>query len=328
MTLENVNQFFGGSGGGGAGPSLVLPRYRDKRIVFDLLNRDGSQYVYEEGLDYFYKKLFPEKRLPLNLQSASYDYVGTGDLTLSNIELNVKSFEIGVGNTLTVDGLVVIRAQNSITINGNGVIDTTLNTYLPNWTSAGASDTEISMFEHGSFFPDWGLTGVVGTGGTGGGGDGGDGGEVVGTTPSQRLPGASSGSCLILIANEINITGNIDFAGLDGINGNPPSGGGHGGYLFCFGHLAINHSSGTINTSGGDGGDAVSGNVGGGGGGLAGGQYYHAPAINLTGGTRLASNGSGGIKQGSGVNGTSGTPIWPFYGTSTNAIVDVIAPIT
>jgi hypothetical protein len=331
MVLENVNQFFASSGGGGAGPSILLPRYRNRRMTFNLLSRDGSNYAYEEGLDLYYQKLFPERRIPLNLQSASYDYVGTSNLTLRNTELNLRSFEIGVGNLLTIEGLVIIRAQNSITINGTGVEDVTVNNHLPKYTGTGSPGVDISLGADGSFFPDWGVTGVPGTGGFGGGFSGANGGDVNGaTTPHHRLPGVSSGSCLILIANEINIAGNITFTGAVGQDGTGltgPAGGGHGGYLFCFAHLAINHTSGSINTSGGNGGAGTTGNTGGAGGGLAGGQYYHAPAINLTGGTRLASNGTGGAKTGTGIAGTSGTPIWPFFGVTTSAVVDVIAPI-
>lgn len=193
-----------------------------------------------------------------------------------------------------------------------------------------------------------GTTGGIGTGGGGGGADvtisGGDGGNrrasgtstgsgsstggggggarssAGGTTSgtgggTSAAAGSTNAGRLIIIADTIAVSADVNFNGTDGTNstndGAGGPGGGSAGYVMFFANT-FTHTAGNITCNGGNGGNGanadtaggstIRGGGGGGAGGDAGLLVVHAETQTLTGGTRTATVGTGGT-GGTGISG-------------------------
>ena len=272
--------------------------------------------------------------IPLNLIDSNSDFTSSGDFTLDTVFNYYNDFTIAAGHQMTIpaNSLRIIYASGTITIGGNGITAGT--------TSAGGSSAVLPG--HWPFIQDFSSTGGVGTGtdggdatgfGAGGGGGysgspaGANGGDsyIVGVaeasgsaggggagaggasngTDAGGAAGASKLITLIIVANEIIITGNISLAGgaggigtrSAGSDGPGGGGGGLGGNLLCFSNN-LTHSSGIVSVSGGAGGGSTTGDPGGGGGGGGGGHsgvfYWQSGVVTLSGGTRAAAAGAAG----------------------------------
>lgn len=247
-------------------------------------------------------------------------------------EMSCRNFTINAGHQMSLNPntLNIIRAAETITIGGNGVISSN--------PSSPYADTNFGgvlldyPYDHSSDSP----AGSAAVGKSGGGptatNAAGGQPQLDTNNPSSRDPavgapagftanaaggnaGATCRTALILIAKNIVINGNITLNGSNATaSTNGGHGGGHGGYLDLVAK-SITYTGGTMNVSGGNGANGSGANSGGGGGGHCG--LIRALAATFSGsGTILsASPGTGGTKTGTAFNGADGGYPYPQFGT-------------
>lgn len=319
--------------GGGGGKVLILPKVEGRRIAgansaaeFLQSNTGITGYGVNRGLTI---PLF----LPKTVNSAR-DFTTTGNLTYGyapgvntidgykpNVyEQSFKNFTIDTGHQITIplETIAIIRASETITIGGNGIVGTTV----------GLSGCFLAYpYDHAdhTYYGGGSATNKSGGGATSGSVGGG---QPQRTTINGVNPGGDAGgfggsaaslrSALVLIADTITINGNITFNGVDGGAGGSTSGGnggGHGGYVYLIANT-INYSGGTINVSGGDGSNGgASAETGGGGGGHCGILYTHAKTYSGSSTTITASAGTAGTGNMGGGDGSEGGYPYPTMTT-------------
>lgn len=145
---------------------------------------------------------------------------------------------------------------------------------LASGSDAGGGGGGGSLYSAGA---NGGLTANGGNAGGNSAGGGGASSENSGGTvgSNNALGGSGGGALLIECGGDLNFTGNIDALGNDGENGDGQrrsGGGGGAGGMVCLLYNSLTAASGTIDTSGGAGGDATATYTGGTGGGSASGE--------------------------------------------------------
>lgn len=283
------------------------------------------------------------KLIPLQLpkiSNAARDFSSTGNFSFGSAprsriklyEVAVRNFTINTSHQMTVrpNTINVIRAADTITIGGNGIVsandagaiyaDTNVGGVFLGYpynhaqrTNAGVTPTQNSNGGPTAATASSGEPQMDSNSPSSGGADAGaPGGYTANAAGGTR--GDTIRSAVILIAKNIVINGNITLNGTNAtVSANGGHGGGHGGYLYCIANN-ITYTGGTINVSGGNGANGGGANSGSGGGGHCGLFIAHAKAFSGSGTTITANAGTAGAKTGTGINGTNGGFPFPLLG--------------
>ena len=319
--------------GGGGGKVLILPKVEGQKgsstsgydeHINNNVHGGITGYGAMRGLTI---PLFLPK-----ITNSARDFTTTGNLTYGYrpnavegykpiiYEQSFKNFTIDTGHQITIplETVAIIRASETITVGGNGIVGT---------STRPAGCFLAYPYDHaGSTLPAGNPTNKAGGGGGSSGSGGGQPQKTTSNVGSSNggaaggfgFGGASLRSALALIADTITVNGNITF---NGNNASAPGassggyGGGHGGYVYLIANT-INYNGGTINVSGGNGTNGgTSDNTGGGGGGHCGIVYTHAKTYSGSSTTITATVGTAGAGNGTGGDGSDGGYPYPTMST-------------
>ena len=316
--------------GGGGGKTLIIPKVEGK---VDGTTGLGEFVSTGDITGYGADKTKAIALFLPKITNAARDFTTTGNFTYGYLPDNgsfsgykprlyeqlFRNFTIDTGHQVTIpnETIAIIRASETITIGGNGIV--------------GSSTTNSGCFLAYPYDHAYHTSGAaIGKGGGGASGAGNSGGgQPQKTSANTGATGGDAGgfgpgggttlrSALVLIANTITVNGNITF---NGTNGSTPGstsggiGGGHGGYVYLIANT-INYNGGAIDVSGGNGTNGGTGtNTGGGGGGHCAILYTHAKTYLGSSTTITANVGTGGAGNGAGFAGSDGGYPYPTLST-------------
>jgi hypothetical protein len=298
------------SGGGVAGNIGDLYFRTTNFQLYQKTTAPNTGWIYLSPQDLFGNGADGDVIVAANLNNTRDQYYN--NLTIQNtFTFDPRGYRIFVRDTLTVD------PGGAISVDGTGGGPTgTAGAGSPPGAStlctsglSGGAGAAAGAAANGGTSPQviQGFTGTGGAGGSGNGGlsAGGSGGAAnVQPVASQGNPRSQSQAAFQMVGG-ITAIRTSPGAGGGGGGGDGTAGGGGGGgagLIMIFARKVINN--GSITARGGNGGSPPGGNRGGGGGG--GGGLIIIGTHSFTGNTPLVTKGSGGVKQGNGVNGSDG----------------------